>query len=200
MLVLASIGLTQPPESIGKVAALEGKAYVLHQGHTTSEHLAVGSPLYQEDVIQTEAASKIKLTFVDGTVLNLGENGLLKISKFVYAPEQKIQSSIFTISHGVFRAVMANLLPRSRLEVTTHTAVAAIRGTDWMGEVTRDSSAFVALQGRVDSIYNANPAVHGRVHLNDGWGTTVKVNQSPTRPTKWGEARVNALLKATALP
>ena len=201
MILFGSIALAQQEKTVGKVAALEGTAYVLHKGSTESTFLTSESPVYQEDIIQTEAASKIKLVFLDGTSLNLGEHGTLKITQFVYSPEQKIQTAILTIAAGAFRAVVEKLLPKSKLEVTTHTAVAAIRGTDWMGEVTADSSAFVVLEGRVTCIFNANPAVRGRVHLfRPGLGTTVRADQPPTRPNRWSEERVSALKKATELP
>jgi len=157
------------------------------------------SPLYQEDTIETDVASKIKITFVDGTVLSLGEKGVLEITKFVYSPQRKTQISRLTIAVGLFRAVVEKLLPVAKFEVATTTTVAAIRGTDWMGEVKPDSTAMVVLKGKV-AIANFYSDTRGHVTLTEGMGTTVNANQPPTTPNKWGEARINALMKATALP
>lgn len=199
MLILGSIALAQPQESIGKVAALEGQAKVRHKESSRSEPLTPESPLYREDIIQTGAASKIKLRFNDGSVLILGANATVEITAFVYSPPQDIQTSMFTIFLGAFRATIEKVLPRAKMEVITPTAVAAIRGTDWMGEVKIESTAIVVLKGKV-AISNIRPELRGEVSLTEGMGTTVMINQSPTPPNKWETARVNALLKATALP
>jgi len=199
MLLCGSLAVAQQPGSIGKVAALEGNATVLHRGNLLDAPLALQSPLYPEDMIHTAAASKIKLSLVDGTVLSLGEKSTLHLTTFVYSPKQKTRTSLFSIPEGLFRAVTAKVLPRSKVEVATTTAVAAIRGTDWMGEVTVESSAMVVLKGKV-AVSSIHHGVRGKVTLTERMGTTVKGTEPPTTPNKWGEARVNALMKATELP
>jgi hypothetical protein len=191
--------LAQQQQSIGAVTALQGKATVMHPGSTHAEALTKQSLLYQDDTIQTEGASKLTLTFSDGTVLFLGEQSTLKITKFVYAPQQSTHSALFAIPKGIFRAIARKILPQSQFEISTTTAVAALRGTDWLGEVLPDSTAVVVLQGQV-AVSHIRAEIVGEVLLTEGMGTDVKGNQPPTTPKKWGEARVNALRKAVMLP
>jgi hypothetical protein len=150
-------------------------------------------------MIQTEATSRLRLTFRDGTIINLGEESRLEITSYLYSPRQKTQTSLLTFPVGVFRAIVKRVLPHSTFEVATATAVAAIRGTDWMAEVRPDATAIVVLQGEV-AVSNARSAVAGAVTLTPGMGTTVRVDQPPTTPTQWGGARVDALRQATSLP
>jgi len=63
----SSVVLAQQPPSIGQVTALQGQATVQHTGNTQAVPLSVESPVYREDIIQTLAASKIKLVLLDGT-------------------------------------------------------------------------------------------------------------------------------------
>src|SRR2546427_6612982 len=61
----SSVVLAQQQPSIGQVTALQGQATVQHAGNTQAMPLRVESPAYREDIIQTLAASKIKLVLLD---------------------------------------------------------------------------------------------------------------------------------------
>jgi hypothetical protein len=203
VVVVASVLATGPSaaaqqrESIGTVTALEGKATVRHYGGQTPQPLRVQSPVHGQDAIQTEAASKLQVTFNDGTVVYLGEKSTLEITRFVYSPQQT-QRSLLTVSLGVFRAIVKKLLPSATFEVTTPTAIAAIRGTEFMGEVRPDATSFVVLEGTV-TLYNVRTVFRGIVTLTEGMGSTVRDDQPPSPPTKWGEARIEALRRATTI-
>lgn len=186
----------QHGERIGTVTALEGRATVQHYGGATSQPLQLQNPVYQQDVIRTEAASKLQLTFVDATVVNLSENSTLEITRFIYTPEKQTQTTILNIPLGIFRTIVKKLSPQSTFEITTPTAIAAIRGTDLMGEVKPESSAFVVLEGTV-ALFSVRTIFRGIVTLTEGLGSTVSRDQPPSTPTKWGEARIEALRRAT---
>jgi hypothetical protein len=179
------------------VTLLEGRATVRHDARPTPQPLRVQSPIYQHDVIRTEAGSKLQLTFADDTVVNLGGKSTLEITRFVYSPQQP-QSGIFTIPAGVFRAIIKKLLPQSTFEVTTPTAIAAVRGTDFMGEVSPETTSFVVLEGSV-ALFSARTIFHGIVALTEGLGSTISRDQLPSTPNKWGEARIEALRRATTI-
>jgi hypothetical protein len=189
----------QPGEPIGRVAALQGRVVVWHEDSPEAERLQVQSPVYQEDLIQTRQDAKAKLILVDGTELTLGPDGALRLTAYVYTPQQERQQSVLQVFFGVFRIVAETLLPRGTFEVQTGNAVAAIRGTDWLARVEPNATAVVVLEGAV-AVSQARPEVGGEVLLEAGMGTDVRDAQAPTPPKKWGEARINALLQATTLP
>jgi hypothetical protein len=188
----------QQGERVGRVTVLEGRATVQHDSGSTPQPLRVQSPVYQRNVIRTEAASKLQVTFVDESVVNLGEKSTLEITRFVYSPQQQTQTSLLTIPAGVFRALVKKLLPQSTFEVTTPTAIAAVRGTDFMGEVTSETTAFVVLEGFV-ALSSVRTTFRGIVTLNDGLGSTISREQPPSTPTKWEEGRIEALRRATTI-
>lgn len=198
VLLVGSSAETQPAESIGTVTALEGRATVQHYGSATPQPLGLQSPVYQQDVVHTQAASKLQLTFADDTVVNLSEQSRLEITRFVYSPQEQTQRSMLTISTGVFRAIAQRLLPQSTFEVTTPTAIAAIRGTDFMAEVTPEATAVVTLEGVV-VVFGVDAIFRGPVTLTEGMGSTVRRNWHPTPPNKWGEERIEGLRRATTI-
>ena len=191
--------LAQQRESIGQVAALQGQATVQHAGSTQAMPLSGQSPVYREDIIQTLAASKIKLVLIDGTELSLGEGSTMTLSKFVYAPQQQTHQGIISMARGVFRAVTQKVLPQTTFEVRTATAVAAVRGTQWLGEVTPEATAITVIAGEV-AVVHADASIGGAVVLTPGQGTDVQGKHPPTAPKTWAKERVSKLLRATALP
>ena len=189
----------QAPASIGRVDALVGDCAVTRFGQSAASALAVGAALYEGDRIRTEAGARLKLAFVDGTVVQLGESTDLVLDWFLHAPDADTQSALLRVSAGIFRVIVELVLPRAAFEVQTATAVASVRGTDWITEVTAEASAIVALDGRV-AIRNVQPAIAGEVVLGPGEGTTVNAGAPPTAPTVWGDARRNQFIERTTLP
>jgi hypothetical protein len=105
---------------------------------------------------------------------------------------------VLTISVGVLRAVARTLLPQSTFEVTTPTAIAAIRGTDFMAEVTPDAMAVVALEGMV-AVFGVRTIFRGPVTLTAGMGSTIRRDQHPSPPSKWTAERIEHLRGATTI-
>jgi FecR protein len=188
----------QQPKSTGQVTALEGKVTVLRQGKFTPEPLTLQKPVFQEDIIETDRASKVRITLVDATVISLGEQSRLELKQFSHDASQQTRSGRLAIAWGFFRAILKEMTSSSTVEVITPTAVAAIRGTDLMGEVTADSTAIVVLEGTV-AISNIRPMFRGLSTLTPGMGTTVKGDEPPSTPTRWSEPRIEGLRRATAL-
>jgi hypothetical protein len=186
-------------ERIGEVTALQGQATVQRAGSAQTMPLRVQSPVYRGDTIQTLEASKIKLLLIDGTELTLSERGTLTLSQLVYAPQRNTHQGVVSIARGIFRAVTRKVLPQTAFEVRTATAVAAVRGTQWLGEVTPNTTAIVVLDGEV-AVVHADVSVRGEVVLTPGMGTDVQGQSPPTAPRQWAEKRVSTLLQATALP
>lgn len=186
-------------ESIGQVIALRGQATVKRAATPQPVPLAVQHMVFREDVLQTAAASRLKVALIDGTELTLGENGMMTLSALVYAPQQNTQSSVLTVAKGAFWGSTKKLVPQAMFEMRTGTAVASIRGTEWVAEVTAKNTAIAVVQGTV-AVQQVNPTLRGEVVLTPGMGTDVSVNRPPTPPVRWSAQRLQTLLRAVALP
>ena len=188
----------QDGKSIGHVTGLEGKVTVLPQGKFTPEPLTLRRPVFREDIIETDRTSKVRITLTDATVISLGEQSRLELKEFSQEARQQTRAGRLAITLGVFRAILKEMMPQSTFEVITPTAVAAIRGTDLMGEVSPNSTAIVVLDGTV-GVLNIRPSVPEQAVLTPGMGTTVTTDQPPSAPTRWSESRIEALRRATTL-
>jgi hypothetical protein len=197
-LLPAAAAHAQQPKSIGQVTALEGKVTVLRQGKFAPEPVTLQKPVFQEDIIETDRASKVRLTLSDATVISLGEQSRFELKEFSHDARQQTRLSRLAIAWGFFRAILKEMTSPSSVEVITPTAIAAIRGTDLMGEVTADSTAIVVLEGTV-VVSNVRPIFRGLATLTPGMGATVKGDEPPSTPTRWSEPRIEGLRRATAL-
>lgn len=191
--------LAQPQDRIGQVASVEGQATAQRAGSAQRLPLQVAHPVYQEDTIETGEGGKIRLVLIDETELSLGQHSSMTLSQLVFAPQRHTHRGVVSVAQGVFRAITKQVIPQTTFEIRTGTAVAAVRGTQWLGEVTAQSTAIVVLQGEV-AVTHANPAIAGAAVLTQGLGTEVQEKSAPTTPKKWPEPRVFTLLRATALP
>lgn len=189
----------QPQEPIGHVALLQGQVTAQRPGEVQPRSLQPGSPVFAEDTIQTQASAKVQMLLIDATELSLGERATMTLSQLVFAPERHTHRGVVSIAQGIFRAVTKTVLPQTRFEIRTGTAVAAVRGTQWLGEVTPESTAIVVIQGEV-AVSHSDPSISGTTSLSRGLGSEVHGRTPPTPAKKWAEARVFTLLRATALP
>lgn len=181
---------------VGAVEKVRGDAVLIRQGSSTPAPLAEGTPVHEQDIIQTMENSRVKIRFEDDTVVSLGSDGILKITEFVYSPETGERRGRMTVPQGIFRTVMNAVVPDTTFEVTTATAVASVRGTDWITEATPEVTHAVCLEGEV-AFRNADGQVDGEVAIAAGEGTSVEAGQSPDPIGVWGQARVQSFIDQT---
>jgi hypothetical protein len=186
-------------EAVGSVAALAGRAQVTRAGEDHAQPLAPGVKVFEGDRIQTAADAKLRLSMADGSVLTLGAATDLSLGRFHYAPDQAERNVLLDVPQGILRVLVNLLVANSTFQMQTHTAVASVRGTDWIAEAQPDATAIVGLQGRV-GVRNVRTEIAGEVVLLPGDGTTVRAGQPPTAPTQWGAPRKNSFIERTALP
>lgn len=184
--------------SVGVIDALKGDAQIIRAGAETMETAQINAPVYRHDIIQTGANSKIRLKFADESLVSIGANGTLKISKYVYSAERNERSSFFTIPEGIFRVVVSKFMPNSQFEVQTATAVSAVRGTDWMGLASPSSTAIFVSRGAV-LVKSGNQNINGEVILTQGEGTAVALDEPLAPKKKWGQAKVSDFQARTSV-
>src|SRR5262245_47561434 len=188
-LFLAAPGGAQPAAQtaapVAHVVALEGTAVVVHFGNAEQLPLAVKDPLLRADTVHTRAGSKARIAFEDETVITLGELASLRVTQIA---EPGRGSTRLTVLAGAARFVIKPAPGRALVETWTPTAIAAVRGTQYIVEVTADATAVLVVDGSV-AVSNWRPDVRGTVVLRPGQGTTVRADQAPQPPAQWGEPR-----------
>jgi len=183
---------------VGTVLALTGTVTVNRQNSTKIQALAAKESVYDLDLVLTGPASKLKIRFFDGTQFTLGERSSLEVSNVELSPETGARNTLFTLAAGTVRAVVPKPGARDTVVFQTPTALASVRGADWVLEARPDAAALLIIKGQV-AVSNQDPEIAGEVVVTDGETTEIKADQAPGKPRKWAQGRIKALLEATTL-
>jgi hypothetical protein len=136
--------------SIGKVVKATGSVTIEHANAVVVQaslpssagagQTKVGDPVYQGDVVQTGADGKVGITFTDGTAFNLSSNARMVLNEFVYDPNGKSNSTLFSLSKGTFTFIAGKVAKTGDMKIDTPVATMGIRGTTPHVEISDDGT------------------------------------------------------------
>lgn len=166
-LLNVSVAQTKDPGS-ARIQLIQGGADVFKA--TTGKTLAarVGMPVGMGDTLRTQEESFAEVLFDNGEVVRLDENSVLAIGK---VDSQKAESSLPV---GRVWVNMKKIVSKRGFEVSTPTAVAAIRGTVYDMRAGEDQSVDV-------SVYD------GKVAVGPSSGLKQKLQNTPSSKPAAGE-------------
>jgi hypothetical protein len=178
--------------AVGGVSRVAGTATGEIDG--TSERLKDRSTIFLDEIVATEPAARLEITFEDATGLTLGENAKVRIDRFVYAGGRTSRISIAVT--GAMRFV-TSLAKAEGAEIIVRTPVATIgvRGTDfWAGPID-GAFGVLLVEGEV---LVSNPA--GEALLDEpGEGVNIAgPDAAPGAVTQWPQQKVDRALAAVA--
>ncbi len=140
---------TQSDESpVGAVQEVTGNATVTHVDGTT-ETIANGTPIYQGDIIETDAAGAVNIKFVDETSFAVSEDARLAIDEYVYDAGTESGTTNFSVLKGVF-VFTSGLIGRDDpddVHIETPVGSIGIRGTIIAGNV--NSGEITVVEGAI---------------------------------------------------
>ncbi len=116
-------------DSVGNVKTISGKVSILRNNMAINP--AAGEAIFLNDILRTGAESSIGVVFKDDTLVSLGPDSRLVISKFLFSPAENKLSIVVKMLKGTLvylSGIIAKLSPEA---VTVETPVASIgvRGT-----------------------------------------------------------------------
>jgi hypothetical protein len=165
---------------VGQLTGVRGEVFRESAGRRDAAR--VGMPVHQNDSLASYSG-KARVQLNDGTIISLGESSRLDLRHYRRADND------FTVelgaSAGVFRLLVNRLIPGG-FRVETETAVASVRGTEWVMQASGETTAVAVLEGSVGVAARDGTAVV----LQPGQGTDVRRGAAPTPPNTWGAARL----------
>lgn len=186
MLVFALAGNAYAVEGkeIGVVSSFYGDVKDRHKGEAEWIPAKLGLGIYALDMVKTEIKSKVRLTFQDGSLLNLSESTELEIKEHVYDPDAQKRQSLLSLAQGKMRVLCQKLTGAgSQMQVETPTAVIGIRGTEFLVWVVSNELTTVICLSDAVYVRNINDNVAGEVVLRPNEMTKVGIGKAPIAPT-----------------
>jgi len=184
-LALFGIGAASASDVIvGSVLAVRGAVFLYAGGG--QQPLLANAPVRLADTI-VSGAGKAKIALDDGTIISVGENSRVRVADYERASDT-LRTRVNLIS-GALRLLVTKLTPASKFEVETETAIAAVRGTDWVIEATTEQTSVAVVSGVV-AVYGRIGQVQAPVVLDaPGTGTDVRRGSPPSAVARWGAER-----------
>jgi len=121
---------------VGAVEEVKGNATVTRADGTV-ETITNGTPIYQGDVIQTDASGAVNIVFIDETSMAVSENARLAIDEYSYDPSTESGTTNFSVLRGLF-VFTSGLIGRDDpddVKIDTPVGSIGIRGTIIAGEI-----------------------------------------------------------------
>ena len=134
MLLMNNVWADELP-LIGYVKTLTGEATVTTSGDII--RAKVGTPIYQNSVLNTRTQSSIGITLKDATVISLGPETEFAIDEYAYVPAKsklKLSSRITKGSLNYVSGIIAKLRPEA-VKLKTPTGTIGVRGTNFVVKV-----------------------------------------------------------------
>ncbi len=166
-------------EAAGRIVAIRGNVVAIDTSNT-SRTLEMKSPVFESDTIHTRAG-RVQIIFQDKTIITLGRNTVLQITRYLWQPENPDSAMETHVREGSFR-IMGGAITRTspdNFKTTTPSGTIGIRGSMYAGFV-KDAFLEVFFQGG-KGIFVKND--FGSVDISTpGFSTVIKDQGSPPAP------------------
>ena len=166
---------------VGDITEHSGSAGITRQGDSFQTTLGLGVEMLDNIVT---ANGRIKMTFVDDTVLRLTEHTEVIIDEYYYDPNQKASARMamnFVTGTARFATGSLGLVPKENIVIRTPTAVIGIRGTDFTTSVDELGRSLVILLPESECTVDGDCSPSGEITVtNDGGTVTLTEAYSAT--------------------
>lgn len=179
-------------QAIARVLEKEGEVILRRAGAEEAAYL--GSLLLAGDRIATGEEARVLIEFSDRSLLALGSNTDIVLDDYSRSQGSGPLKGFLTLLAGIMRMSLSQSTMAENFAIRTETAVASVRSTDWIVEVTESDTQVFVVSGvvRVADSENARG-----VDLKAGDGTSVAAGAAPKSPSVWGRPRVAKVLART---
>ena len=158
-------------DDIGDITEHKGSGGITREGESFITELGLG--VQQMDSIET-AKGRIKLTFVDDTVLRLVEHTEVVLTKYYFDPNNTQNNSLamnFVSGTARFATGGLGLVPKENIVITTPTATIAVRGTDFTTTVDELGRSLVILLPETECTIDGDCSPSGAITVTNEGGT-----------------------------
>jgi len=193
--LLAAAG-AQAQSEVGTVAATLGMLQIQRGG--TWQDATLGAPVFVGDRLRTGGTEQAKIVLRDDSVLDLAPNTELVLETQVFDPSAHRFQSLLRLAKGKVRAWVSEYYrePRARYEVETPTAIAGVRGTEFI-TLYNSASEVTEIVGITEQVEVAGKLamIGGAVQVGPQLFTQVQKGRFPTVPQRLDDARFRQYLE-----
>ncbi len=161
-------------KEVGNIKDMRGSANILREKEKYDAQK--NEPVFKADTVRTLEKSRVKILFIDDSLVMVGENTSFLISEHL---KDKGNISVFNLIDGVMNVIVG----KKGFEVHTPTAVSSARGTSFLVWTEKGKTGMAVTEGQVE-LRNAQPGVGGKMLINAGNMSVVEIGKPPVVSVK----------------
>lgn len=184
-------------EDVAVLSYAQGDVKVKYNDESSWDKYELNATLQVGDSIKTGANSKARIVLEDGASLLIGPLSMFTISSVTIDDATEKQNASFSLDSGKVRSNVNKLgTAGSTFEVKTPTAVAGVRGTDFMVEIDPDTedSDVTVFDGEVE-FGSPQEARESRVRIGKDQGARIGRGGRPGKPEKINRERIERKMR-----
>ena len=162
-------------KEVGNIKDLKGAADILREKEKVG--VSKNKSVFMTDTVKTYENSRVKILFIDDSLIMTGENSSFLITEHFNNAERKNGTAVFNLTDGVINIIVG----KKGLEIHTPTSVTAARGTSYLLWVEKNKTGMAVTEGRVE-IRNALETVSDKQLIPAGRMSYVSEGKPPTSP------------------
>ena len=191
-------------DNVGDITEHKGSGGITRQSDSFPTTLGLGIEMLDHVVT---ANGRIKMTFIDDTVLRLTEHTEVTIDEYYYDPNQKSSARMamnFVSGTARFATGRLGLVPKENIIITTPTATIGIRGTDFTTSVDELGRSLVILLPETECTIDGDCSPSGMITVTNEGGTVTlteaysatmvsSLDRIPTEPVTLDNVNLNMI-------
>lgn len=135
LVLLAALAPVAGAADVGQIKTAKGSVVLLRDGHEVAA--AAGMAVRQSDRVLTRSDGSAGITFNDNSMLSLGPDSMLDISRFSFGASSQPDGLEATLHRGTLSAVSGKIVAKSpeAMRIRTPTTILGVRGTEFFVQV-----------------------------------------------------------------
>lgn len=189
-------------ETTGTLMVVKGDVTIIDGQTKESKPAKLGMKVRQGDTIVAGKDSRAKIVMADQNTINISPDSKVSLDKYVYDPAKDKKDVMLNVLYGKIRSSVEQKYDgeKNKFTVKTPTAVAGVRGTDFLTGFNRqtNTSQIVTFRGQVAfGMPGPNGAIVNPVLVNAGQATSAAAGRPPQPPKAMSQASLAALNNET---
>jgi len=194
--------------TVGEITFASGSVDIMRGGMLTV-HATAGSRVYKGDVIKTGDNSKAEITMPDESTLYLGARSKMEMKEYSINRADGNRNGLIKALSGKIRFAVAKIIrvgagglgswKKTNFSIETPTAIAGVRGTDFVIIVSEGRTRIVVFEGNV-AARNISSLIRGEVMIGPNQSSNVRRDSAPSRPAALSPGNRLLLINQIARP
>ncbi|MGZ3722973.1 MAG: FecR family protein [Bdellovibrionales bacterium] len=188
LILLLSVSVASAQNVDGVLKVVKGDVQIKSAKTGQTVKARIGEKVFPKDVIITGKDARAKIVMVDNNEINVSPESQIEIQHYEFDPNAGKKEVLLNVIYGKVRAKVEQKYDgkTSKFQVKTPSAVAGVRGTDFMTSYNKvdNSSQVVTFRGAVEfGLPGPGGKILNPVSVTPGKAATSVAGAPPSAPT-----------------